>query len=336
MDLGLSGEQADTQELIRRLLADAGPAAARAAEPLGFDPVLWKRLATSGICGMGLPDGGDAGLDLLIVVAEALGRSLAPVPVIEHTVAGRLLARLAPESPHLADIVSGDAICTLGLAPAVGGRARLVPAGAVADIALVLEGDELIALVGQPGAAAANLADAPVADRRRTPDDAVVASGEPARLAYDDAVDEWRVLTAGALVGVGQGAFDLTLDYVKQRHQFGRPIGSFQALQHGLAELVPMLDGGRLLTHEAAWALQTGERSQRGASGPELAVMALCFTGETAREVSARAIQYHGGYGYALEQDAQLYYRRSRGWSLAIGSVAGELTVLADRTWGAA
>lgn len=346
MDLSLSPAQEDTAELMGRLLADAGPAAARRAEPLGFDPDLWKRLAASGIGGMGLPEsvgGGGAGLDLLVVAAEAVGRALAPVPVIEHAVAGRLLAAVAPDHPRLAAVGAGEVVATVSLRPAHDGVARSVPAGAVADLVLLLDGPDLVVVEGPPPGRSANLADAPVADRRRDGEDggtdeaqaaAVVATGDAARRAFGVARDEWRVLTAGALVGLGAGALELTLEYVKQRHQFGVIIGSFQALQHGLAEFPGILDGARLLTHEAVWSLETGQPSQRGATGPELAVMALCFAGEAAREVSARAIQYHGGYGYATEQDPQLYYRRARGWSLAAGPVSEELTRLADLTFG--
>lgn len=336
MDLSLDGAQLALGDLVRRLLA-GGPAAARAAEPLGYDPALWARLAEAGIVGMGLPEtdgGGGAGLDLLTVTAEEIGRTLAPVPVVEHTVAGRLLARLCPEDPLLLSIAAGTICCTLALRPAVGGTVRLVPAGAVAETVLATDGTELVALHGEPPAPAKNLADAPVADRRRGTHDRVLASGPGTSTAMNLAVAEWRCLTAATLVGVADGAFGLVLDYVKHRHQFGRPIGSFQSVQHGLADLPGLVDGARLLTHEAAWALMTGERSQRGATGAELAVMALTFAGEVARDVTARGVQYHGGYGYAAEQDAQLFYRRARGWSLVAGPVAGELATLADLLFG--
>jgi len=335
MDLSLDAAQLEVSELLRRLLDD-GPAAARAAEPLGYDAALWGRLAEAGIAGMGMPEaagGGGAGLDLLAVTAEEVGRTLAPVPVVEHAVAGRVLARLCPSDDLLPSIAAGTTCCTLALHPVVGGTVRLVPAGAVAEAVLVTDGTDVVLLQGERPASSANLASAPMADRRRGPDDRVLASGPQAVAAMDLALAEWRCLTAAALVGLADGAFALVLDYVKQRRQFGRPIGSFQSVQHGLADLPGLVDGARLLAHEAAWALMTGEPSQRGATGVELAVMAHTFAGETAREVTARCIQYHGGYGYAAEQDAQLYYRRARGWSLVAAPVA-EVATLADLLFG--
>jgi alkylation response protein AidB-like acyl-CoA dehydrogenase len=230
----------------------------------------------------------------------------------------------------------GDVVVTLALRPVTDGVARLVPGGAVAGAVLLLDGDDLVLVQSAPpDRPVANLADSPIADRQRGPGDRVLASGPRARSAFALAGAEWRVLTAAAMVGMAVATLDLTVAYVQQRHQFGKPIGSFQSLQHGLAEFPGMIDGGRLLVHEAAWSLTTGQPSQRGATGQELALMALTFTGDTARELSARSIQYHGGYGYALEQEPQLYYRRSRGWSLAGGSVEDELAALADLTFGA-
>jgi alkylation response protein AidB-like acyl-CoA dehydrogenase len=153
-------------------------------------------------------------------------------------------------------------------------------------------------------------------------------------------LDEWKTLTAAALVGLGVAALDLAVSYVMSRRQFGVPIGSFQAVQHGLAGLPALLDGGRLLAHKAAWA---GDRpGVRGVCDPDdnevtdfgaLASMAFVFASDAAAQATERSLHYHGGYGFAEEYDIQLYYRRARGWALIYRDPSRECVELAGRLW---
>jgi len=216
-------------------------------------------------------------------------------------VAGELIATLAPRVRGGADAV-----------------AALVPAGAVADLVLAVHRDELVAVrCPPPGAARPNQGDLPVADRdlaagTRT----VLAAGPDARAAFARAYREWLTVVAGWLAGLAEAALELVTGWVKERFQFGVPIGSFQAVQHGLADLPGLVDGAGLLAREAAWSLDTGHRSVTGASGDELALMALLFAADAARQVSARLVQYHGGLGVAVEHDAQMFFRRARAYPL--------------------
>src|SRR5262249_21221073 len=148
----------------------------------------------------------------------------------------------------------------------------------------------------------------------------VLESGAEALRAYEHALAEWRALTAVALVGVGQGALALGVEYAKQRHQFGRPIGSFQSIPHTLADATVALDGAQLLARKACWALD-----EDAADAHDLAAMALLFAAEHAQVASERALHFHGGYGFMQEYDIQLYYRRAKGWPLVIDSVPREL-----------
>jgi alkylation response protein AidB-like acyl-CoA dehydrogenase len=158
----------------------------------------------------------------------------------------------------------------------------------------------------------------------------VLARGAHATTAVAAAVDEWRVLVAAMLVGVSDRARELGLDYVKTRQQFGVPLGSFQAIQHGLAEVTPPLAGAHLLVAKAAWAVDHDP-----AASPRLAGMALLFTAELAQTVTYRAMHYHGGYGVMAEYDPQLYYRRAKGWPLQLGDPKHEYQHLADVLYGA-
>jgi alkylation response protein AidB-like acyl-CoA dehydrogenase len=331
VDLALSEEQQAIEALYGELLAKECPGSTvRAAEPLGFDRALWDKLAATDAAGMGC--GGASLLDMALV-AERVGRAAAPVPFVEHAVASRLLARTSPSDPALAELATGARIAALALHPAHRGTAALVPAGAIAHELLALDGDELVAVAGEPpGRAPANFACSPLADRAvgaGTPGRRVLARGEAARSAHAHAVDEWRTLGASALLGLGQGAFDLGLDYVKERKQFGKPIGSFQAIQHGLAEVAVALDGARLLARKAAWAFEAAP-----GDAPRLARMAFLFASEVAQTSATRSLHYHGGYGFSSEYDIQLYFRRAKGWTLALDDPAREYQGLADLMYG--
>ena len=369
--------------------------AVRAAEPGGFDPELWGSLAAMGGAGMALPEnrgGGGADLADLAVVARQLGRRLAPVPLIEHSVACRLLAAASAEpssaepsrgetaptaavesgaggfddrdrgpeqvapiatavsgadpgpaeplpavqsgaGPDLEALLgklgTGERIATLTLRPVVGGRASLTPAGAVAGAVVGFNGADLVLDLSEPPASAvANTADLPLADRDLTTA-AVIASGPEAARLWAAARAEWQALMATACAGLAARAIELAVAYVMERRQFGVPVGSFQAVQHGLAEAAVRAEGGRLLAHRAAWSLDAARPD-----GHRLAAMALVFGAESARFAADRSLQYHGGYGYSAEYDVQLYYRRAAGWPLQMGEPAALVAELADRDLG--
>jgi alkylation response protein AidB-like acyl-CoA dehydrogenase len=312
--------------------APGRPSWARDAEPLGHDPKLWAELCAVGLPGLAVAEeygGGGADLLALTAVAEELGVVLAPAPLNEHAVAVRLLARLAPDHPDLVAAVSGELIATL--APRVtDGAALVVPAGAVADLVIGCDGDELVVVRSEPPREALpNQGNLPIADRDlRSGDRVVLASGPSARAAFEEAISEWRTVVAAWLAGLSAGALDVATRWVKERQQFGVPIGSFQAVAHGLADIPGLVDGSTLLAREAAWSLMTGLRSTTGAGGAELALMALLFAADTARQATARLVQYHGGLGVAEEHDAQLFYRRARAYPLVTGAPRAQLREL--------
>ena len=373
-----SEDQQAVQEAFGDLFArEATPEAVRAAETdCGFDRGLWDKLAAAGALGIALPEeleGGGASLVDLAVVVYEWGRRIAPVPLVEHAVAARLLASAstgipaseqpdddapddtAPDdSPNddapdyspsdgadaltgrdelrglAAAAARGEAVATLALRPPdADGVARLVPAGAVAHLVVALSGEALIVGRGDPpGANRPNTADLPLADRDLS-HAAVVAEGFRGVECWERALAEWRALTAVAYTGLGQEALDMGTAYVKERHQFGVPVGSFQAVQHGLADAATRVEGARLLAFRAVCSLDA-----RSEEGHRLASMALLFAAESARFATDRALQYHGGYGYSAEYDVQLYYRRAAAWMLQLGGYDREIARLADAELG--
>lgn len=339
IDLALSDEQEALVESFSALLAKASPPEkvreAEEATPTGFDPELWRSLLDTGAVTMGVPEaagGWDASLLDLALVAEQVGRAAASAPVVEAQVAARLLPRLGEAgAPLLEAVLAGEQLVTVAVRPPRGGTAGLVPGGAVCDAALVPDGDRI--LLVRPGDGrrpVKNLASAPLAD---LPVDGaeVLASGPAAAEAFEAALDEWLVLTAAAVVGSATTAHLIGCQYATERHAFGKPIGAFQAVAHPLADDATALDGARLLAHKAAWELDRG-----GPRGRELAAMAFAFASTAAEQATYDAIHVHGGYGFMLEYDVQLHYRRVRGWARVWGDAQRALHRAADARYGRA
>jgi alkylation response protein AidB-like acyl-CoA dehydrogenase len=122
------------------------------------------------------------------------------------------------------------------------------------------------------------------------------------------------VASCAYLVGLSQMDFDVTLNYAKERVQFGRPIGSFQAIQHKLADAVIDVDGSRFITYKAAWSLQEGEPDT-----DMMISMAKAWTSDASRRVVAHGQQIHGGIGFTKEYKIQLYFRRQKWMELMWG-----------------
>lgn len=336
MDLSLSEDQQTLRTAFAEFFdKEATVERVRAAEPLGFDQDLWAKLTGTGAVAMGLPEeaggGGATNLDLALV-AEQYGRRLAPVPFVECAAAGAILAATGA-TDLLGGVADGSTLPTLALSPPRDGRLPLVPAGAVAEIVVALDGDRLIALRREPGprprphvAASPNFGSSPLADWSLTDGELIeLAAGPRAVQLYQDGVSQWKLLTGAALGGLRASALELGVSYVKARKAFGVIIGSFQAIQHRLADLVVAGDGAQLLVYEAAWARDTGQPEAAA-----LASMAFLFNADTAFRTTRECLQFHGGYGFTLEYDIQLYFRRAKAWPLALGDPKREYQRLAD------
>lgn len=336
MDLSLSDEQRQLVDSFAAMYArESTSQRVRAAEPLGFDSRLWKALLETGAVHMAVGEAADGwgATELeLALIAEQYGRAVASVPIIEAQVAARLLARSGNTGAGLlADAMAGDKLVSFVPRVARDRVLGLVPAGAVADTVVALLGERLIAVpLGQNRRLVQNLGSLPLADVTVEDDVAVLAAGDDARRMFCDALDLWLALTASALAGAAKKAVELGVDYAKQRHAFGSPIGSFQAVSHPLADSATAADGALLLAFEAACAF--ADEPQRVT---ELAAMAFAFASETARDATQRSLHIHGGYGFSMEGDIQLYYRRVRGWAMVYGESAVALDRVADARYGA-
>ena len=300
----------------------------RSAQPSGFDAAAWERLIETGAPGMCIDEalgGGGAPLTAGAVISDLLGQSIAPLPLLEHMTATRLIARTGPDHPALPALVAGEKIATIALQPPEKKNIRLIPAGAVAHTVVALDEDQLLIIDGDDtGDAVANTADLPLANRSLS-GSTLLCEGIEAIAAFAQARAEWQALMAMALTGIARKSVEIGVEYVKSRYQFGVLIGSFQSLQHGLATAITNVEGAHLLSSRAITAL---EESKPDAL--QLAGMAFLFAAETAVEAAGTSLQYHGGYGFAEEYDIQLYYRRAKGWPLQLGDPSTEYQRLAS------
>jgi alkylation response protein AidB-like acyl-CoA dehydrogenase len=364
--LVLDAEQHDLRAAVRKFLADRAPSAqVRAAMDTerGYDTGVWTGLAQLGALGLVVPEelgGAGAGHVERAVVAEELGRALTPVPFLASAVlATDVLLALdddAARTELLPRLATGELVGTVAVAEGGGawdhtggattatergGRWELdgvktpVLAGDTADLVLVLartpggpgwfavEGDaagltrtRLTAL--DPTRRLAKLAFAGTPARRLTTTDAAAA--------LDVVADLAAVALAAEQVGVMEQALEVTVDYAKVRVQFGRPIGSYQAVKHGCADMYSSWEHAVSVLRYATWTAD-----QDRAELPLAAALAQTYIGPACFEAATGMVQYHGGIGYTWEHDAHLYYKRAKSAELLLGPPALHRARLADR-----
>ncbi|MEU4561562.1 acyl-CoA dehydrogenase family protein [Actinoplanes sp. NPDC023936] len=274
----------------------------------GYDAGLWRRLCTEiGVAGLAVPPeygGAGATPHESIVVLEELGRALAPAPML-----GTLLgtqALLATGNEHACARLLPP-ICAGALVVAVTWDGVVIDAS-IADLLLVVSEDRLYSV----DPAAVSMRPAASLDLTRklseiSPIDiSEMSEIGPARPLHDLAC----VALSAEQVGTAARALELTVDHAKNRVQFGRPIGAFQALQHRMAEAHVRVEAARSACWTAAEALVTGSPD-----AGRLAAVAKVWCSETVRAVTAEMVQVHGGIAITWEHDAHLYLRRA--WSSA-------------------
>lgn len=336
-NFGITDEQQMLVDMVKRLFADNSTTdAVRAAEPSGFDPALWQILREAGVPTMRVPEnrggGGSSLLDALLV-AEQAGRYMASAPIAEAMVAARLLAALdTPDAARWLERVHAGKIVTLALAPVMTGVTQVIPGGGVAEAVLCLDGDALVLIAGAP-TPTPSLASTPLVQRILSGPEAVgerlvLAAGDAAIAAYQAAVEEWKLLIAAMLSGLGRRALELAADYSKERVAFGRPIGGFQGIAHPLADAVTDMEGAQLLVHRAAWAIARGRQDAAASVS-----MAFWWAVHATSNATKRALRTFGGYGVSLEYDIHLFYRRAKAWPLVAGDPQLELLRGARRMW---
>jgi len=301
-----TAEQADFARSLDRLLAGADTAsAARAWSEGEFGPglALWERLAEQGVAALVIPeehDGFGATAVELVLAHEVLGRHVVPGPWIE---ASAYLPRSAADGETLGQVAAGT-VATVAV-PAL--SAYTLDAD-VAEIVLRSEGGAVSPL------ATADL-DEPVC--ALDPVRRLFRTGgeQSATLVEDPAADLAALAAAAQLLGAGERILATSVEYVQQRHQFGRAIGSYQAIKHRLADARIALDFARPLVHGAALADGTADFA-RAVSAAKAAA------GDAAYQTARAGLQVHGAIGYTRELDLSLWLLRVRALTTAWGTTA--------------
>jgi alkylation response protein AidB-like acyl-CoA dehydrogenase len=323
MQLEPGDEQKMMADMFARFLdANSSIERVRAALPTGFDAVLWKGLAEQGAFSIRIPEqAGGLGLGIFDagLLMEEAGRRLVSGPLAEAIVAARLLVELDPEDTHglQAAVLAGDRIVTLALHDIATQPEQLVAGGAIAEAVIARAGNEIVlARPGeQPGREEPTLASTPIARLRLDRGERVViGTGATAMAAFNAAVEEWKLLIALALVGLSKEAIRIAAQYACERTQFGRPIGSYQAISHPLAQAIIEVDAGRLLAWRTIGEIAGGARG--AAASVSMAAWWACVTAEKA---VAQALHTFGGYGLTLEYDIHLFNLRAKAWPLVLG-----------------
>jgi alkylation response protein AidB-like acyl-CoA dehydrogenase len=332
LDYSLSDDQADLQTAYKQLFkTHCSIETVRAAEPSGFDKNLWERLCVMGATTMAVPEaaGGDgATLVDLTLVAEEIGRSLAPVPWIDHVCAARLLARLGALGADTRRVLGGEQLAALDARIDGGPGPRLIPSGSIADHIILADGDQILRLTfGTRPPRVDNIGRLPMSwvDPVAADTCTVIAGGADATASYVRALDEWRLLTAAALVGLVEETMTIAAEFAKTRYTLGVPISTLQGISHPLANMAITVAGGRNLTRRAAWFLEN-EPDER----PELAPSAFVFMAEEATKAATMAVHIQGGLGVSAEAAATAYLVRARGWPLAGGDPGASAKRIAE------
>jgi alkylation response protein AidB-like acyl-CoA dehydrogenase len=317
VDLDFTEEQDLLRDTVRGLCArHAGLDVVRKLEddPVGYPEKFWVQLVELGLL--------DAELSMLdrAIVHQEIGRALSPSPAFASAVVSAGALARAGWTPSSAEIIVPAWLePERGFGPS-GITARIEDGrvfGVKRHVPFASSADQLLALT-RDGLALVDVHDPGVTLTQQLS----ISSDTQYRVDFDGAaadvvtVDVWPIwhdtmldaviLAAAQAVGGARYALDITVQYAKDRVQFDKPLGAFQAIAHYLSDAVTALDGAELLVWEAAWARDEGR------SIAKLAPMAKLFACSTFRDITAMAQQVFGGVGFTVEYDIQLYFRRAK------------------------
>jgi alkylation response protein AidB-like acyl-CoA dehydrogenase len=298
VDFDLSPDQREIKDVARELLAARSPMARvrEAAEAGEYDGALWSELVALGWPGIAVAqEHGGQGLGMveLAVLVEELGYACAATPFLSTATAAAVIQAVGTDEQRarwLPGLTSGE--LTAGI-----GTRELAADATGAAVVVVLDGDETQLIVSPETEAFVS-----IDPTRRY----ATVAGEGAPLG-PGAADHIRAAVAAEVVGVCQRALDMTLAYVKERRQFGVPVGSFQAVAHRCAEMLLGTESARSTAYYAAWAAGADPQLLE-----EAAALAGAAAAEAGQSVTAGAIQMHGGIGFTWEADVHWLYKRAQ------------------------
>jgi alkylation response protein AidB-like acyl-CoA dehydrogenase len=331
MNFDFTDDQHAIKRTARDLLTDRFPAdrVRELAEAERYDDAAWTELCELGWTGIAIPEehgGQGLGTVELIILMEELGYALAPVPFLSHSAAGLVIDAGGSEEQKarwLPGLASGELRGAAGLVR--DGEARLVPDAAEADV-IVLCGDQRRVVMERSAATVEPLA---TMDATRRFARVEADGGEP--LEGDGWVGVNRALLALAaeLTGVAQRALEMAVEYARERKQFGRPIGAYQAVSHRCAQMLLETEGARSATLYGAWTADAEPETL-----PLAASMAKAYASDAGWRVSTSSLQVHGGIGFTWEHDLHFFLKRAKVDALLWGSATEHRERVAELTLG--
>ena len=312
MDFGLTDDQREIQRTARELLAErAKPERVREhAEAKTNDDALWSELCELGWPGIAVDErfgGQGLGQIELSILCEELGRSLAPVPFLPSVMAAAVIEQDGTSEQRekwLPGLASGETIGALGSSQ--DGSAELVIGGAQAGVFVLVEPDGSGRLLGREQAEVTPV-DSVDPTRTAASVSAPESAGEPLGDGACAGLGRALVSVSSELVGICDRALAMTVEYVKDRKQFGVPVGSYQAVSHRCAQMLLETEKARSTAAFAAWTADADPEQLA-----EAAAMAKACASSAGREVTASAIQAHGGIGFTWEADLHWLYKRAQ------------------------
>jgi alkylation response protein AidB-like acyl-CoA dehydrogenase len=284
------------------------------AEAGEYDDSLWTEMSELGWPGIfiGEEHGGQGlGVVELVILMEELGYALAPSPFLSNAAAGLMIQHAGSDEQRdhwLPGIASGEKRGTV--AYVVNGVASLVPDAESADVVVLFDEASGTATLAEAGEVQAERVDTIDSTRRFSRIEPVNGGGEEltgGRGPAADAIAPIAVAVAGELVGVSQRTMEMAVEYAKDRHQFGRPIGAYQAVSHACAQMLLETEGARSATLYAAWTADHEPESLQLAGS-----MAKAYASDCGWRVTSSALQVHGGIGFTWEHDLHFFLKRAK------------------------
>ena len=308
MDFGFNDEQRAIKETAREMLAKRCPLAKvrEAAEARSYDEALWDEIRHLGWAGIAIGEqygGQGLGMVELAILCEELGYACAPSPFLSNASAGLFIGH-AGSSEQMERWLPGIASGAERGAAAFQPRSNdFVPDAEGASL-LVLNRDDGAVLVE---ASSAEIEPVELIDATRAYARVAADGGDPLPGQVERAADLALVALAAELTGLSQRAMEMAVEYAKEREQFDRPIGAYQAVSHRCAEMLYDTEEARSLTYYAAWCADAEPESL-----PLAASMSKARASEAAWRVSAAALQVHGGIGFTWEHDLHFLFKRAK------------------------
>jgi alkylation response protein AidB-like acyl-CoA dehydrogenase len=312
----------DDQQAIKRtanelLAARFKPERVRElAEAGSYDDDAWTEMSELGWAGIFIDEehgGQGLGIVELVILMEELGYALAPVPFLSNAAAGLALQFAGTDEQKerwLPGIASGEARGTVGLLR--DGEARLVPDADSAEVIVLMAPDGSSTVVE---ASAAEVEPFETMDPTRRFARLRAAGAEPLGGDHLAAADRIATALSAETVGVAQKAMEMAVEYARDRKQFGRPIGSYQAVSHRCAQMLLEVEGSRSAAYYAGWCADAEPDSL-----PEAASMAQAYSSDAGWRVCGSALQVHGGIGFTWEHDLHFYLKRAKTNAMMFGS----------------